>query len=194
MIDKADRIAWFLIGFFCVLGLVFAYCGQAHGAAPTLADRLVTAQSALATRRDVPTDPRELAQSIVDVTGGNRQWSALLLTIAAHESSLSQRIADGNCNLKIGECDGGRAWGLYQVHRNARNADVWGSTDVDVQTQEAARMLRGAFYQCNPKSKGLPADWARGTINAYAGLRCDATWKGLDVRLATLARILKALG
>jgi hypothetical protein len=193
--NATDRIGWFLIALFFAIGAAFGLLGIrcAHALAPALVDRLVAAQAPLASRRDSPVNAQELAKSIAEVTKGNRQWSALLLTVAAHESALAQRIADGDCNLKIGECDGGRAWGLYQVHKNANNGDAWGSTSIDIQTREAARMLRAAFYQCNPRG-ALRPDWARATLSAYAGRRCDATWQGLDARLATLARIARALG
>lgn len=190
-----ERIGWFLIVTLCALGLLLALLGAArtaHCATPTLTDRLVVAQTSLATKVD-PVDARTLADAIATTTKGNRQWSALLLTIAAHESALSQRIADGRCNLKIGECDGGRAWGLFQVHKNENNAAAWGSPDLAVQTTEAARMLRGAFYRCQGPYKELTPDWARRTLSAYAGRACDASWRGLDARAATFAKLSRAL-
>lgn len=193
-IHPTERIAWFLIVLFVTLGLAFALLGihPAYGSTPTLTERLVTAQGLLASRRDEPVDAQELATSIATVTKGNRVWSAMILTVAGHESALSKRIADGNCNLKIGECDGGRAWGLFQVHKNDLNAEAWGSTDIDVQTREAARMLRSVFHMCNGHG-ALTPDWPARTLSAYAGRRCDERWPGLDKRVATFERLVRQL-
>jgi len=52
--------------------------------------------------------------------------------------------------------------------------------------------LRRAFYQCN--GGGRPrGDWVRSTLTSYSGRRCDADWPGLDQRLATYQRVLRAL-
>jgi hypothetical protein len=151
-----------------------------------LVDRLVLVQPAFQSRVDEPVGARELAEAIASIPKVNRDWAALVLTVAVHESALAARIARGDC--KRYECDGGRAWGLYQGHRNEANAAVWGSPDIAIQTQEAARMLRAVFYRCNgPHS--LSFDWVARTLSAYAGHRCDANWAGLDRRLNTFARI-----
>lgn len=170
------------------LGLAFGACGSlAQGGEYSLTDRLVTAQLRLQSKRDEPVDPQALASAIALITKGNRDWSALLLTVAAHESALSARIASGSC--KAYECDGGRAWGLYQVHRNALNAAVWGSPDLAEQTRAASRVLRGAFYRC--KDSGV--DWPLATLRAYAGNGCSQALKGEDKRVKTFERLRRTL-
>jgi hypothetical protein len=169
------------LALFAIVMAIAAHC-RADG--ERLIDRLVTVQPALQSRQDEPVDARELAEAIAAIPRVNASWAALVLTIAAHESALSARIARGECRRN--ECDGGRASGLYQSHRNKLNAAAWGSTDIRVQTLEAARALRSAFYTC--KASAGP-DWVRLTINGYAGKRCDAQWPGLDQRLATYERI-----
>ncbi|MEO8902063.1 MAG: hypothetical protein ABI488_09355, partial [Polyangiaceae bacterium] len=126
-------------------------------------------------------------------------WAALILTVAAHESALSARIARGEYRDFEGDSfrnrDGKvqhRAWGLWQQHKNRLNADAWGSPDINVQTQEAARALRRAFYQCNGGSHP-PGDWVRTTLTAYAGRACDASWTGIEKRMSTYQQVLHAL-
>lgn len=184
---KPDSIAWLVIGYCCLVALTL--CGVAHSSAPSLTDRLVAVQPSLAGKQDEPVDPLELAQAIVSVPRVSREWAALILTIAAHESALSARIAANKCRPQ--ECDHGKAFGLYQQHKNKLNAEVWGSPDIRVQTTEAARALRSAFYTCNHGA--LRPDWVARTVNAYAGHSCDAVWPGLKMRLATFERVRRSL-
>lgn len=139
-------------------------------------------------------DADAFAQAVESATQGDPDWSALLITIAAHESHLSARIAAGGC--KPWECDSTmvrgerkfRAWGLFQEHKNLNNLEVWGSTDLTVQAESAYRLLKRAYWSCKRVSTG---PWVAFTINAYAGKRCDAEWSGLDARMATFQRIRK---
>ncbi|HEX3776085.1 MAG TPA: hypothetical protein VHV51_16555 [Polyangiaceae bacterium] len=171
----------------------------AGAAAPSLIERLITVQKPLQTKKDDPVDPRELATAIASVPKINREWAALILTVAAHESALSARIARGDYRDYEGDSfknrDGKvqhRAWGLWQAHKNKLNDTVWGSADLAVQTEEAARALRRAFYQCNGRGRSH-GDWVRSTLNSYSGRRCDADWPGLDKRIATYQSILRSL-
>ncbi len=182
------KIAWGVIAFCVAVSLWFAV--DARCDSPSLTDRLVAAQGPLASRSEPAVDARALAEAIASVPRVTREWAALILTVAAHESALSARIAANDCRAK--ECDGGRASGLYQSHRNALNGSAWGSTDVRVQTLEAARALRRGFYTCNGR-RPLPGDWVARTINGYAGRSCDAVWPGLENRLVTFARVVRAL-
>ncbi len=180
-----DRIGWLTFWFLAVLGFVFGVVGIAHGNTPTLTERL-------ASKTDPPVDAAELANAITSVPRVTREWAALLLTIAHHESALSARIAAGDCRPH--ECDRGKAFGLYQQHKNTFNASVWGSTDIRVQTLEAARALRSAFYSCGVTPAKLPrADWASRTLNCYAGRSPDAVWPGLDARLVTFKQVSSRL-
>jgi hypothetical protein len=141
-------------------------------------------------------DADAFAQAVEHAAKGDADWAALLITIAAHESNLSARIASGGC--KPWECDSTlvrgerrfRAWGLFQEHQNLNNQNYWGSPDLDVQTQSASRLLKRAYWSCKRVSSG---PWLTFTINAYAGKRCDSDWSGLDARLATFRRIRRGL-
>ena len=67
----------------------------AGAAAPSLMERLIAAQAPLQSKIDEPVDARELATAIASVPKITREWAALILTVAAHESALSARIARG---------------------------------------------------------------------------------------------------
>jgi hypothetical protein len=186
-----ERLGWFFIALFLALGVTLAVLGRtAHAESSTLTDRLVTAQTLFQSKTEASVDARALAETIVGLTKGNRDWSALVLTVAVHEGGLSQRIANGECHAR--ECDSGRAWGLFQIHQNAWNARIWGSTDLLVQTAEGIRTLRRAFYTCNGPGK-LRLDWARVTLSAYAGQGCSGAWPGLDQRMLTFERVKRRL-
>lgn len=123
-----------------------------------------------------------------------RDWAALLVTVAYHESGLSERVMRGD--FKPHEADAHmvngvrvhRARGLWQNHRNSLNAELWerANGDVEAQAKMADRGLRGAFWTC--ARSGVP--WLRATLNAYGGTRCGAQWPGLDKRVATFERLV----
>jgi hypothetical protein len=171
-----------------VCSVLILWSWQALAASPPLVDLVEAQARRLQSGKEPSVDARQLAELVTAETK-SREWIALILTIAHHESALAQRIADGQC--KPHECDGGRAWGLWQAHQNKLNAHVWGSTDVAVQLLEARRSLRRAFYLC--KRSALDPDWVARTINGYAGRKCDAEWKGLDERLTTFHRVRSRL-
>lgn len=189
-LSASNRVGWVTLIALSAMGSVMFISAVGHTEPVSLVDRLVAAQRPLASRKEEAVDPLELATAIAAVPKVTREWAALILTVAAHESALSARIAANDCAKH--ECDGGRAFGLYQAHKNTHNADVWGSSDIRVQTLEAARGLRSGFYVCNGRRK-LPVDWVARTINGYAGKRCDAQWPGLDQRLATFNRTVRKL-
>lgn len=181
--SPANRIGWLTLLSLAALALVLAIAARCKADGSTLADRLVLAQRSAQSQTEESVDARELATAIASIPRVNRQWAALVLTVAIHESSLLARIARGDC--KRYECDGGRAWGLFQVHRNQANRAVWGSREISVQTLEGARMLRAAFYTCG----GLQPDWQIRTLRAYAGRKCNQPLKGEQERLATFRRL-----
>jgi len=175
------------------------FISVAGASAPSLIERLVTAQRPLQSKLDEPVDAHELATAIASVPKITREWAALILTVAGHESALSARIARGEYKDYEGDSFRNRegkiqhrAWGLWQAHKNRLNDAVWGSPDVTVQADEAARALRRAFYQCNGGGRS-GGDWVRSTLNAYSGRRCDASWPGLEKRLQTYQQVLRQL-
>lgn len=196
VIERLHRAILAACAMFAILLWVTSFAGAA---APSLIERLVSAQAPLQSKTDPPVDPEQLAEAIASVPKISREWAALLLTVAAHESALSARIARGDYRDFEGDSFRNRegkvehrAWGLWQAHKNRLNDEAWGSPDINVQTQEAARALRRAFYTCNGGKRGHK-DWVRSTLSSYAGRRCDASWPGLDKRLATYEHVVHAL-
>lgn len=118
-------------------------------------------------------------------------WAALVATIGYHETGFSLRVQAGDC--KPHECDGGRARGPWQMHKNRHTEPVWdqlvGLEFTALQARVASDMLERSYWQC--ARSGVP--WLQGTINAYAGRRCSAEWPGLQQRIATFERLRRKL-
>jgi hypothetical protein len=196
-----ERLRGAILAACATFAIVLWFTSFAGATAPTLIERLVTAQAPLQSRSEEPVDPHALAEAIASVPKISREWAALILTVAAHESALSARISRDEYRDFEGDSfrsrDGKvqhRAWGLWQAHKNRLNDAAWGSPDLKVQTREAARALRRAFYTCNGAAHPhTDVDWVRSTLSSYSGRRCDAVWPGLDKRLATYERVLHSL-
>ena len=198
-LNALDRLRRAIMAACAAFAIGLWFTSFAGASAPTLIERLIKAQPPLQSKQDAPVDPRELAAAIAGVPKITREWAALILTVAAHESALSARIARGDYKDYEGDSfrnhEGKvqhRAWGLWQAHRNRLNDAAWGSPDINVQTEEAARALRRAFYTCNGRGRSH-SDWVRSTLNSYSGRRCDATWPGLEKRMNTYQQVLRAL-
>lgn len=194
-----ERLRHAIMAACAAFAIALWFTSIAGAEAPSLIERLVVAQKPLQSKQDEPVDPQELASAIASVPKISREWAALILTVAAHESALSARIARGDYKDYEGDSfktrEGivqHRAWGLWQAHKNRLNEGNWGSPDINVQTTEAARALRRAFYQCNSGGR-VRGDWVRSTLSSYAGRRCDAEWPGLEKRLATYKSVLRTL-
>src|SRR6187402_87857 len=173
-----DRLRRAIMAACAAFAIGLWFTSFAGAAAPSLMERLIAVQAPLQSKIDEPVDARELATAIASVPKITREWAALILTVAAHESALSARIQRGEYKPHEGDSFRNRegklqhrAWGLWQAHRNRLNDTVWGSADLQVQTEEAARALRRAFYQCNGGQRPHTG-WVRSTLNAYSGRRC----------------------
>jgi len=186
----ARSFAWSLLILFSA-GALICYCASiAKAGAPTLRERIVAVAPSLASKREPAVDAESIADAIVAIPNLNADWAALVLTVGGHESAFAERIIAGDCRAH--ECDHGRAWGAYQSHKSLLNQDVWGSPDLQVQTKEAARALRSAFYLCGVHRGKLHPNWVARTLTAYAGraaLGCDQEWPGLQQRVATFKRV-----
>lgn len=114
-----------------------------------------------------------------------RAWAALILTVWKHESGLSSRIIANEC--KRHECDGGKARGGGQVHKNTLNAADWDAApgNVEVQVKLTSDALKRAYWT----RRRSGAAWDIGTLNAYAGRRCGDFWPGLMSRTDTFDRL-----
>ncbi len=135
----------------------------------------------------------ELASSIaaysVNRPRSPREWAALTATIGYHESGFSLRIQRGGC--KPLECDRGRARGPFQQQKNLYTRAVWpylvGQEHGAVQARVAAEHLERSYWVCARSG----VDWLTGTINAYAGRRCNEQWRGLQERVRTFNILIR---
>jgi hypothetical protein len=180
------RIGWTVVLFLAALALGMAFSAICHASPPTLRETIIAAVPSLATKREEALQPDVVADAVLSATS-NRQWAALLLTIASHESALSARIARGECGPH--ECDHGKAWGTWQQHQTPRNAEVWGSPDLNVQAREASHLARQFYNMC--KSSGVP--FPLSTFRAFAGSGCKMPFKGEAARMATFKRLMGRL-
>jgi hypothetical protein len=187
--SNEQRIGWATVLFLAALALGMALSATVHASALSFEERIAALVPSVASRREASVDAAELASAIADVSKGSPEWAALLLTLAHHETALSARIAGGGCRVDSRECDGGRAWGLLQVHRSTLNAAVWGSTDIRDQVREGSRIARGAFYMCKRAGVSFPI----GVFRAMGGRGCYGTLPGEQQRLATFNRLRRRL-
>lgn len=180
---------WFIAGASARLFIDLAWSAE-----PTLTDRVAAVQATLRSKSEEPVDARAMAESLVDATGGNRRLIALALSMAVHESALADRIRRGEYKQWEGDAFRGkdgvvhhRAWGVFQVHRNASNLEVWGSDDLLEQTRAAVRLLRGAQRTCGDVAFPL------GAFRAVAGCGCAGHLSGEEKRVATFKYILSKI-
>lgn len=133
----------------------------------------------------------------VDEASSTPELEALLLTVAYHESGYSLRIHAGECRPL--ECDHGRAKGLWQLHRTARNHAYWNELDglgedrTRLAAKEAAAALVRARGAVRSKMICRDVDPIQATLSVYAGRRCDSDWKGLAPRMRTYRWLLGRL-
>lgn len=184
-----------------VIAAVVAWAAQAFGAEPlrTAIGRLPVyfedraEKDAKAAQLDAMADAIEYATETHKPPGvGVKDWNALLALIAWHESTNSLRIHRGDC--KPQECDGGKARGPWQQHRNGRTEEDWerlhGLDNVGFQAATASQQLRRGFLTC----KGSKTPWLTATLNNYAGKACDAPeWPGRTDREETWTKIRRRL-
>lgn len=117
--------------------------------------------------------------------------AAFLLAWGNAETNFSLRIHRGECNRW--ECDGGRARGPWQAHKNGMPDERWekmvGIENIDVQVQQALRHARWALHAC-------PRDRLRGAFRVLAGRACTSPIKGEEQRVSTFrwARSLLTTG
>ena len=115
--------------------------------------------------------------------------AAFLLAWGNAESNFSLRIHRGDCNHW--ECDGGRARGPWQAHKNGMPDERWekmvGIENVDVQAEQAIRHARWALQAC-------PQNRIRGAFRVLAGRGCSSPIKGENERFSTFRWVRGLLG
>ena len=188
--------ARFTIAALAVLGLLFGVVGLLHASPHTLHETIAAAVPTIGSKREPVVDADELADAVIAVSNGNRQWAALILALGASESAWSERIRLGAYRDREGDsfrdADGTiqhRAWGVLQVHKSTLNASVWGSTVLLDQVREGSRIARGAFFMC--KRAGVP--FPLGVFRAVGTGSCTMALKGEEQRVALYNRLLRRL-
>jgi hypothetical protein len=158
-----------------------AWCQAAVASLPRFREDADTDEK----RAELDRIARAVATQSIGAPMPPRRWAALILTVWKHESGLSSRIIAGDCRKR--ECDGGRARGGGQVHRNTLNAVDWDAAlgNVDVQVKMTGDALKRAYWTCSHSGEA----WDMATLAAYAGKRCGSVWPGMLPRLQTLDRL-----
>ncbi len=127
----------------------------------------------------------ELADTI-DAATQRKHERALLITIMKHESELASYVqfdADDCRRGKKGRCDGGKAWGLPQLHGTDRQGGIARQVEL------ALKLLRYGAGYCKGASL---EDKVLGAIALYAtGKQCE--WKGAPERVKTWTAIMAKL-
>jgi hypothetical protein len=115
-----------------------------------------------------------------------KELALLLVTTAFFESGLALHVHEGRCNVRAGECDHGRAKGLWQLHQSPMvPREDWRQlegTDLEstrVGALYAARILAHYWGKCKTRA---------GALSGYAtGKTCR--WKGAPKRVAYADRL-----
>lgn len=113
------------------------------------------------------------------------ELASLLVTLGHLESGFMPRIQAGDCRVKIGECDGGRARSYWQFQHSAVTHKWWHhTTGLDYYpTVYAALAASASIGRAVASCKTL-----EGGIARYAtGARCE--WKGAASRVRMLNRV-----
>lgn len=154
--------------------------------------------------QEKPAQLEMIARAVTSAARAQRGWPlsrkqliAAELAIGENETHWSLRIHRNECNLKKGECDGGRAISAFQLHANALSSPaVWPTLgfmtleSTQRSAQEAARAFTRAYAYC--ASSGAPGDRIAMAFTAYAGRGCQPEkWQGWKARVATYERALR---
>lgn len=154
-----------------------------------------------------PEKPAQLAmiaQAVTEAAREQKGWPlsrqrlvAAEIAIGENETHWSLRIHRNECNLKKGECDGGRAISEFQLHANALTApQVWPTLgfmtfeSTKMSAKEASRIFVRSYLYC--VSTKTPGDLIAQAFTAYAGRGCQLDkWPGWKARVATYERVLR---
>lgn len=183
---------WLLIAAFVALSFVTV---TAEGRMPVFVLRALQELPVYKHDRGPEHADRKLLQlqtasaAISEVSKGDKELEAMLVTVGHHESAWSLAVMNGHCLPK--QCDPDRdgvprAHSNYQLHRVAvtsRGAWEAARTDVRVATQEAAFVLRRMRAMCRGK------DVVRRTLTAYAGRGCGGQLPDIEKRMDTYGRV-----
>ncbi len=119
-----------------------------------------------------------VAKAVASVSHTSEE-AAFLLAWGKAETHFSLRIHRGEC--RTWECDGGKARGPWQAHRNGMDDDRWnkmiGVENIQIQAEQAVRHARWALQAC-------PGDRVRGAFRVLGGHGCLSALKGEEGRVS----------
>lgn len=141
-------------------------------------------------------------QAALDAKGWPLSRKALIaaeLAMVDNETHASLRIHRNECNLQKGECDGGRAISLFQLHANALSSPaVWPALgfmtfeSTLMSAREASRILTRSYLYC--AAAKVPGDPIALMYTAAGGHGCQLDkWSGWVKRLASYERVMRVV-
>lgn len=132
----------------------------------------------------------KVAPAIAQASHNNPSVAAYVIALGTYESHFSRRIQAGRCHK--GECDGGKAHGMWQMHRDAlpRKYSLDDITGTDAESLQAAadaaaRRVRGRIKMCGA---GIPLR----VFGGYA-MSCDYVPHKAAARVKLYKRVLRKL-
>lgn len=169
----------------------------ARGDAPTVADRVAALVPRYGSKSVPLVDATEFGAAVDTACNHDRDCAARLVTMAVLESGLSLSVSRSEYTEHQGDSykdrDGviqHRAWGTWQQHRNAHNADVWGASDLLTQARAAKAAQAGALVECKAFREVPPEV---GMWRILAGRGCTGMWGGVEKRMQLLAQVRRRL-
>lgn len=188
---------WLPIVTVTALAGAMAITAVVHADAPTLADRVAALVPRYGSKSVALVDAAEFGAAVDTACNHDRECAARLVTMAVVESSLSLSVSRSEYTEHQGDSykdrDGvtqHRAWGTWQQHRNAHNADVWGADDLLTQARAAKAAQAGALAECKA-FREVPAEV--GMWRILAGRGCTSMYSGEAKRTALLAQVRRRL-
>lgn len=111
----------------------------------------------------------DVAAAIAEASHGDRLSAAAAVALGWTETKFAALVQEDRCHeMPRGQrCDGGRALGVWQLHRAACPAAWSERGNLLLQARCAIRLLRAGRYQCGSLS---------GAFAFYGGRRCS--WSG----------------
>lgn len=194
----ANTCGWLVIAGCVATSCAFSIAARAEQAAPpSLAARVAALVPRFGSRKVELVNAEAFGVAVDTACKGERECVARLTAMAIAESGLSAAVSrseykphQGDAYVNRNGVRMHRAWGTWQGHKNAHNADVWGSDDLLVQARAARSMQLGALAECG-KFRGVAPEV--GMWRVLSGRGCLLPYSGEEMRMQLLARVRRAL-
>jgi len=191
-----DRLvpAWFApVVVLALAGAMLLTAALAKADAPTLADRVAALVPGFGSKKVELVDAQEFGAAVDTACKHDRECAVRLTAMAVAESALSRDVSLGVYTEHQGDSyrdkDGTvkhRAWSLWQLHSNAHNASVFGSTELLTQARAAKAAQLGALAECRAFRE---VSSEVGMWRVLSGRGCLYHYSGEEKRMQLLAKI-----